>query len=167
MKLFILSELVKNNTNPYELYRILKGNLLSKFVSITEGQFYYNVDSLVKKEFIKKSKIVKTENRPDKKIYAITENGISFFEKSIYSSFENANQVDDLFMTIFLVRHVDKEKIIRIFDERLKELRADLKKLEIKLNENDLEDNQMTSYLLRKRRFNLTELEKIYENLIL
>ncbi|WP_226956115.1 helix-turn-helix transcriptional regulator [Staphylococcus saprophyticus] len=79
---------------------------------LTESKLYYHFDSLKKKGLIEVTQTIREENRPDKQIFAITDQGKDALPSMIYKLFKNANQITEMYIGIANLKYVDKKKIL-------------------------------------------------------
>ncbi|WP_052737824.1 PadR family transcriptional regulator [Bacillus sp. SA1-12] len=108
LSLFILGSLADENSHPYKLKkRLLESLPIDK---MSEGKFYYNFEALQKKGLIEPVETIQKENRPNKTLYAITYAGRQFLEQEIYNSFKNVSRIEDLYISIYLLKYVDSVK---------------------------------------------------------
>ncbi|GAK10435.1 PadR family transcriptional regulator, partial [Geomicrobium sp. JCM 19039] len=85
VQLFILGQIMESDTYPYELKKKLSEPIpLDRFGGITESKLYYHFKSIEKKGFVARTEVVKEENRPDKQLFQITEQGRHSLPKQIY-----------------------------------------------------------------------------------
>lgn len=97
IQIYILSKLAKESSYPYKLKKELSEPIpFDKLAHLTESKLYYHFESLTKQGLIEPTEIIKEENRPDKQVFAITEQGlailpqkfISFLKKLILSQIQ-------------------------------------------------------------------------------
>lgn len=89
VQIFILSKLMEQNTYPYQLKRQLSEPIpFDKMSGLTESKLYYHFDSLKKKGLIEVTQTIREENRPDKQIFAITDQGKDALPSMIYKLFK-------------------------------------------------------------------------------
>ncbi|SFL60399.1 transcriptional regulator, PadR family [Gracilibacillus orientalis] len=117
--LFILGSLADKENHPYSLKKILLNTI--PLEKLSEGKFYYNFDSLKKKGFIEPVEIIQIENRPNKTLYRITQDGRDFLEQEIYDSFKNVSRFEDIYISIFLLKYIDSTKMAFILEDTIKQ----------------------------------------------
>lgn len=127
VQIFILSKLMEQNTYPYQLKSQLSEPIpFDKMSGLTESKLYYHFDSLKKKGLIEVTQTVREENRPDKQIFAITDQGKDALPSMIYKLFENANQITEMYIGIANLKYVNKKKIIYILEDKAKDIQDKL-----------------------------------------
>ncbi|XQY91413.1 PadR family transcriptional regulator [Metabacillus sp. HB246100] len=120
IQIFILSKLMEDNTYPYKLKKQLSEPIpLDELSGLTESKLYYHFDSLEKKKFIEAVEVIKEENRPDKKVFKITDKGREELPKLIYKMFENGVEIKGMMVGIVNLKYVDREKVIMILEKKL------------------------------------------------
>ncbi|WP_042462451.1 PadR family transcriptional regulator [Neobacillus dielmonensis] len=117
LSLFILGSLADENSNPYQL----KKELLDAIpIKISEGKFYYNFEALQKKGLIEPVETIQIVNRPNKTMYGITQKGRLFLEQEIYNSFKKVARLEDLYISIYLLKYIDPAKAALFLEETIK-----------------------------------------------
>lgn len=111
---------MEDNTYPYKLKKQLSEPIpLDELSGLTESKLYYHFDSLEKKNFIEAVEVIKEENRPDKKVFKITDKGREELPKLIYKMFENGVEIKGMMVGIVNLKYVDREKVIKILEKKL------------------------------------------------
>ncbi len=95
-------------------------------VNITDGNLYYNFEALLKKDYIRKSETVQSENRPEKTTYRITEAGQDALKEGIYAAFKDPKSIESLFAPLLFIELVDIQRLIFFIQEIITELEKDL-----------------------------------------
>lgn len=108
LALYILGSLAEENSHPYKIKKKLLDVL--PIEKISEGKFYYNFEALQKKGLIEPAGTVQKENRPNKTLYKITQGGRQYLEQEIYSSFKHISRMEDLYISIYLLKYIDPFK---------------------------------------------------------
>lgn len=160
VRLYILSKMLDAPTNPYRIFKEYQSSYAVRFQPIEEAKFYYNIDLLCKRDYILQTSIVPGDNAPNKKMYAITQSGRSFFENALYESFATASSVDDLYLTFPFFNLIDKERAQNMLGIRVSELERELDVI----TEN-ADDTFLAEYAIQKRQFHLMYLKKILERM--
>ncbi|MFP5111427.1 PadR family transcriptional regulator [Bacillaceae bacterium C204] len=117
LSLFILGILANENSNPYQLKKALLDVIPIK---ISEGKFYYNFEALQKKGLIEPVETIQIVNRPNKTLYGITQEGRRFLEQEIYNSFKKVSKIEDLYISIYLLKYIDPVKVAFYLEETIK-----------------------------------------------
>lgn len=160
VRLYILSKMLDAPTNPYRIFKEYQSSYAVRFQPIEEAKFYYNIDLLHKRGYILQTSVVPGDNAPNKKMYAITQSGHSFFENALYESFATANSVDDLYLTFPFFDLIDKERAQNMLGVRVSELERELDVI----TEN-ADETFLAEYAIQKRQFHLMYLKKILERM--
>jgi DNA-binding PadR family transcriptional regulator len=119
LSLFILGSLSDENSHPYKLKKILLDAL--PINKMSEGKFYYNFEALQKKGFIEPVESIQKENRPNKTLYRITKDGRHFLEQEIYSSYKKVSKVEDLYISIYLLKYIDPVKAAFFLEDAIQQ----------------------------------------------
>jgi DNA-binding PadR family transcriptional regulator len=117
LSLFILGSLANENSNPYQLKKALLDVIP---ITISEGKFYYNFEALQKKGLIEPVETIKIVNRPNKTLYGITQDGRSYLEQEIYNSFKKVSKIEELYISIYLLKFIDPVKAAFFLEETIK-----------------------------------------------
>jgi DNA-binding PadR family transcriptional regulator len=128
IRLYILGTLAKGSTHPY----MIKKKLIQSMPSTTfsEGKFYYNFEVLQNKKYIEAVEVIQEGNRPEKTLYAITEEGLSYLEQEIYNSFKKSIKVQDLYISIYLLEFIDNNKAAHILEAAIHKEKKRMEKVE-------------------------------------
>ena len=130
IQIYILCKLIEGNNYPYKLKKevsqLSSFNILGHF---SESKLYYHFESLLKQGLIEPVEVVKEEKRPDKQMYAITEKGREKLPKKIYALFEKRDSLTDYFFGLYLLKYVDRSRIVRILESKLDILKLNIEKL--------------------------------------
>ena len=111
IQIFILSNLMEENTYPYKLKKQLSEPIpLDRLGGLTESKLYYHFDVLVRQGLIEPVKIIKEENRPDK--------GREVLPKKIYSLFEKADTISEMTAGIASIHYAERDKVIEILERK-------------------------------------------------
>ncbi|WP_050614440.1 PadR family transcriptional regulator [Bacillus testis] len=120
IRLFILGTLAKGNNYPYMIKKKLLDALpINNLTGMSEGKFYYNFEALQKKGLIESVEIIHEKNRPDKTLYTITKSGRQALELDIYDSFKSLTNIQDLYISIYLLDFVDPAKAAFLFEDTI------------------------------------------------
>jgi DNA-binding PadR family transcriptional regulator len=119
LSLFILGSLADENSHPYKLKKKLFDALPINKVS--EGKFYYNFEMLQKKGLIEPVETIQKENRPSITMYGITLDGRRFLEQEIYNSFKNVSKIEDLYISIYLLKYINPVKAAFFLEDAIEQ----------------------------------------------
>jgi len=119
LSLFILGSLADENNHPYKLKKLLLDTL--PIDKISEGKFYYNFETLQKKGFIEPVETIHIENRPNKTLYTITDEGRQYLEQEIYNNFKKFSNIEDLYISIFLLKYINPVKAAIYLEDSINE----------------------------------------------
>lgn len=120
IQIYILSKLIEGNNYPYELKRQLSEPIpFDEFAGLTESKLYYHFEALTKQGLIEPVKIIKEEHRPDKQVFAITENGRKELPKKIYRLFEKSNMINEMVIGLANLEYVDRDQVAVILETKL------------------------------------------------
>jgi DNA-binding PadR family transcriptional regulator len=118
LSLFILGSLANESSSPYQLKKALLDVIPIK---ISEGKFYYNFEALQKKGLIEPVETIQIVNRPNKTMYGITQEGRRFLEQEVYNSFKKVSKIEDLYISIYLIKYIDPAKAAFLLEETIKQ----------------------------------------------
>ncbi|GGH87332.1 DNA-binding PadR family transcriptional regulator [Pullulanibacillus pueri] len=96
-------------------------NYLKPFREVKHSQIYRTLANLEKDEFVT-SEIVEQADKPNKKVYTITEKGKEVIEEWFYQPNAPALLRDEFVLKAFLVGLQDKAEAKQLFNERIKYL---------------------------------------------
>lgn len=126
LQIAILGMLWEREGHPYEIKKRMQQFDLDHVISITDGALYYNFEALVKKEFLQKIEVVHSDNRPDKKMYAITEKGRQGLKDEIYSKFKKSTDIKSLSGSIPFIHLVDRDRLSFLIEDIIEKLQKKL-----------------------------------------
>ncbi|MGG4479800.1 PadR family transcriptional regulator [Paenibacillus illinoisensis] len=117
IQIFILGALSEGNCYPYDIKKQIGKHLEQTEAKITEGTIYYNFEVLHKKGLIEKIETIQSENRPDKTMYGITDQGRLALEESIYKVFQKFTTIQSLYAALVNLDKVDNQKIAYLIED--------------------------------------------------
>ncbi|MFW2489703.1 PadR family transcriptional regulator [Clostridium chromiireducens] len=143
--LLILGLLKQNpGSYGYELLALMEERHYKYIVSFTKGSFYYNLQQLEEKQYIKK--INQSDNIRETNNYIITELGDREFEKLMYKYGSKTEYINLSFYAAMLFANEYKsEDIIKLI-----EIQIEQTKNKISLLEQSLEHDETISMYFRK-----------------
>jgi len=83
--------------------------------------FYYNFETLQKKGFIEPVETIHIENRPNKTLYTITDEGRQYLEQEIYNNFKKFSNIEDLYISIYLLKYINPVKAAIYLEDSINE----------------------------------------------
>lgn len=108
--------------NPYEIQKILIKNNIRNWLPIAESSVYAGIRSLNEKGLIE-GEVRKERNMPEKTIYRITEKGSEILKISIGQYLSSLDLDPDMFnIGIFLMGQLEKDEVVNILNNKLKEM---------------------------------------------
>ncbi|AQU79474.1 MULTISPECIES: helix-turn-helix transcriptional regulator [Planococcus] len=168
IQVFILSNLMKENSYPYKLKKQLSEPIpLDQLGGLTESKLYYHFETLAKKGLIEIVEIIKEEHRPDKQVFAITAKGREELPKLIYKLFENTDIVKDMIVGLISLQYVDKKKVVDILENNVNEIKERWNQLsgmegKVQVTEEDKElRNFVRGYITARTDHNVQWLEEL------
>lgn len=124
IQIYILGILAEENSYPYMLKKKLSEPIpIDQFTGISESKLYYHFEKLAGEGHIEPVETIKTENRPDKHIYQITDKGREELTKRIYQVFEKAEQIQEMYIALTNIKHVDIDRVTAILERKLEQRR--------------------------------------------
>ncbi|MBS6507169.1 MAG: helix-turn-helix transcriptional regulator [Paraclostridium bifermentans] len=143
--LLILGLLKQNpGSYGYELLALMEERHYKYIVSFTKGSFYYNLQKLEEKKYIKR--INQLDNNREKHNYVITELGNKEFEKLMYKYGSKTEYVNLSFYSAMLFADEYKSENLK----KLIEIQIEQTKKKIFLLEKSLEEDKTISTCFRK-----------------
>ena len=119
IQIYILGKLAEENSYPYKLKKLLSDPIpIDKFTGISESKLYYHFDKLADKGYIEVVETIKEENRPDKNVYQITNQGREELKKRIYQTFEKAIEINEMYIALSYIKHVKVDKVLAILEQK-------------------------------------------------
>ncbi|WP_407270438.1 PadR family transcriptional regulator [Radiobacillus sp. PE A8.2] len=175
IRLYILGILAISNDHPYQIKKKLVRALPNS--QFSEGKFYYNFEALQKKGHIEAVEVVQEGKRPDKTLYAITTDGRKALEQGIYDSFKNTVILRELYISIYLLQFVDRQKVATILEDTITKEKQRLQQVKernqnnekflegyVKLNEQTKQSlDFIYDHSFNNADFNISWLEKLLE----
>ena len=129
LQVFILGLLSEGEHHPYDIKKkVLKP--LDNTVTINDGTLYYQFDVLQKKGYIRKTEVVQSENRPEKTMYSITDEGRKALEEEIYAMFRNFTSIYSLYSSLMFLDKADPRKLAYLIEEAIGRLNKRLELIE-------------------------------------
>lgn len=113
MKLLVLGLLIEKERHPYDIRQTIKGRNWHVAFKIRDGSLYYAVDQMRADGWIEAAEVISVagENRPDKTIYRITDQGKSAFLELIQKQMsQTAYPEHPLFSAMPFLSISDKEQ---------------------------------------------------------
>ncbi|MCA0753577.1 PadR family transcriptional regulator [Paenibacillus sp. N4] len=132
IKLLILGLLMERDRHPYEIRQTMKERNWHVAFKVRDGSLYYAVDQLRQDGLIEAAEIIPSQgdNRPDKRIYRITEKGNEAFLDLLYAQFgQTAVPFHPLFPGLPFVRRGEMEKVAELMEKQLADCEARIAKL--------------------------------------
>lgn len=172
IQIYILSKLLEGNTYPYQLKKQLSDPIpFDQIGKLTESKLYYHFDSLTKAGLIESVEIIKEEHRPDKQVFAITEKGREMLPQKIYKLLEKGENVKDFVIGLFFLEFVDKNKVIRILQAKLEDIKSKKKLFQVLSEQVQLADKYVPTiiitneYMLSRLDIEIQTIKKVIEQL--
>ncbi|KAA0966340.1 PadR family transcriptional regulator [Sporosarcina sp. ANT_H38] len=124
IQVYILGILAEENSYPYMLKKRLSEPIpIDQFTGLNENKLYYHFEKLAAKGHIIPVETIREENRPDKHVYQITEQGRQELKIQMYNAFENAKEISEMYIALVNIKHVEIEKVIAIIERKLEKNR--------------------------------------------
>lgn len=125
LQIFILGNLSEEDRHPYDIKKQVQ-KPLGDTITINDGTLYYNFEVLLKKGWIRKAQVIHSENRPEKTLYAITDEGRKALQDEIYASFQKMTNIKSLYATLLFLDKVDSNKLAYIIEEKITKINEKL-----------------------------------------
>ena len=119
IQIFILSKLMQKDTYPYQLKKGLsEPHYFAELIKMSESKLYYHFESLTKQGLIQVVEVIKEENRPDKQVFRITDNGKQQLPIKIYDQLKKAKSITDMVTSLSFLQFVDPTNVIEILTHK-------------------------------------------------
>lgn len=125
LQIYILGNLSEGDRHPYDIKKQVQ-KAPENTITINDGTLYYNFEVLLKKGLIRKVEVVHSDNRPEKTMYGITDEGRAFLEDEIYASFRKMSNIKSLYSSLLFLDKVDKNKLAYLIEENIEKLNRKL-----------------------------------------
>ncbi|WP_026889893.1 PadR family transcriptional regulator [Lacrimispora aerotolerans] len=143
--LLILGLLKQNpGSYGYELLTLMEERHYTYIVNFTKGSFYYNLQQLEEKQYIKK--VNQSDNTRETNNYIITELGDKEFEKLMYKYGSKTEYINLSFYAAMLFANEYKDEKLT----KLIEIQIEQTKKKISLLEQSIHNNETISTYFRK-----------------
>lgn len=136
--LLILGLLKQNpNSYGYELLALMEKKHYKYIVNFTKGSFYYNLQQLEEKNFLKKIETKQSKNSRETHNYIITELGNQEFEKLMCKYGSKTDYVNlSFYSALLFANEYKKEKLIELLETQIKQTQVRISLLDESI-END------------------------------
>lgn len=143
--LLILGLLKQNpGSYGYELLALMEGRHYKYIVNFTKGSFYYNLQQLEEKQYIKK--VEQLGNAREKHNYIITELGDKEFEKLMHKYGSKTEYVNlSFYAAMLFVNEYKEEELIKLIEIQMEQTQK-----KISLFEKSLQHNETIPIYFRK-----------------
>ncbi|SDJ34987.1 PadR family transcriptional regulator [Salimicrobium halophilum] len=123
MKILIMGLLKERPRHPYEMKRAMIDQKWNKLISITDGNLYHNIRRAEERGNIRGIKTEKVDQRPNRTVYELTEQGEEELSDMIVEVFRNQKMdVSLVYPALLFVRYSDKSLV----EQALRSWAADL-----------------------------------------
>jgi DNA-binding PadR family transcriptional regulator len=133
IKLLILGLLMECNRHPYEIRQTIKERNWHHTFRLRDGSLYYAIDQMRNDGLIEATEVIPVagNNRPDKKVYGITDKGRSVFLQMLYDQMQQVVYPQHpMFMALPFVRHADNLRLEEIVTRQLAACSTSISKIE-------------------------------------
>lgn len=157
--LLILGLLKQNpGSYGYELLALMEERHYKYIVNFTKGSFYYNLQQLEEKQYIKK--VNQSNNTRETNNYIITELGDKEFEKLMYKYGSKTEYINLSFYAAMLFAHEYKsEDLIKLIKIQIEETKKKISLLEHSIAHNDTIPTYFRKMLENSRSHHLVNVE--------
>ncbi|WP_347862007.1 helix-turn-helix transcriptional regulator [Salimicrobium sp. PL1-032A] len=108
MKILILGLLKEYPRHPYEMKRAMIDQKWNKLISITDGNLYHNIRRAKERGHIREIKTEKVDQRPNRTVYELTEEGEEELSAMIVDAFRKQEMnVSLIYPALLFVRYSD------------------------------------------------------------
>jgi DNA-binding PadR family transcriptional regulator len=127
----VLGSLTERAMHPYEISTMLKTRGKDMSIKLNYGSLYSIVAALEKHGFIKAVETVRDGNRPEKTVYAITDQGRDEFTDWLAELLGSPErEFSQLEAGLAYLPAFSPDRVVELLDQRVKSLLADVEKLE-------------------------------------
>ncbi|MBA9085887.1 DNA-binding PadR family transcriptional regulator [Fontibacillus solani] len=122
IRLSILGLLLEENLHPYEISLRMKERFLDQKGQFKIGSLYYAVDQLEKQAYIEAVETIRSENRPDKTVFRITDKGRTYFHKLLIERLRDTEPpYHPMYIALVFAGKGDQRDIAQILKERIQD----------------------------------------------
>lgn len=122
IRLSILGLLLEENLHPYEISLRMKERFLDQKGQFKIGSLYYAVDQLEKQAYIEAVETIRSENRPDKTVFRITDKGRTYFHKLLIERLRDTEPpYHPMYIALVFAGKGDQRDIAQVLKERIQD----------------------------------------------
>ncbi|SDF91870.1 Transcriptional regulator PadR-like family protein [Fontibacillus panacisegetis] len=122
IRLSILGLLLEENLHPYEISLRMKERFLDQKGQFKIGSLYYAVDQLEKQSYIEAVETIRSENRPDKTVFRITDKGRTYFHKLLIERLRDTEPpYHPMYIALVFAGKGDQLDIAQVLKERIQD----------------------------------------------
>ncbi|MNN06364.1 Transcriptional regulator PadR-like family protein [compost metagenome] len=122
IRLSILGLLLEENLHPYEISLRMKERFLDQKGQFKIGSLYYAVDQLEKQAYIEAVETIRSENRPDKTVFRITDKGRTYFQKLLIERLKDTEPpYHPMYIALVFAGKGDQGDIAQVLRERIQD----------------------------------------------
>ncbi|KHD37698.1 PadR family transcriptional regulator [Clostridium acetobutylicum] len=142
----------------YELLALMEERHYKYIVNFTKGSFYYNLQQLEEKQYIRK--INQLDNTREKRNYTITELGDKEFEKLMYKYGSKTDYINlSFYAAMLFVNEYKSKELTKLIETQIEQTKKKIFLLEQALNNNEAIPNYFKKMLENSRSHHLVNLQ--------
>ncbi|GAA1508337.1 DNA-binding PadR family transcriptional regulator [Agromyces terreus] len=126
-----LAVLVEQPMHPYEMYQLMLQRREDHVVRVSAGSLYRAVERLAADGLIVEHATEREGNRPERTVYAITEQGRAAFLETIASMLpDHVNEYPEFPLAVGEAHNLPRDRVVELLGERAEQLRATVASLD-------------------------------------
>ncbi|MNI49178.1 Transcriptional regulator PadR-like family protein [compost metagenome] len=122
IRLSVLGLLLEENLHPYEISIRMRDRFLDQKGQFKIGSLYYAVDQLAKEAYIEAVETIRSENRPDKTVFRITDKGKVYFQKLLLERLKDTQPpYHPMYIALAFAGKGNQQDIAKVLKQRIQD----------------------------------------------
>lgn len=135
LAVLVLGLAVERPMHPYEMYQTLVERREGRFAKLRPGSLYHTVDRLHDRELLLISEIQREGNRPERTVYAITDDGRATLRETIATMLSTpADEYPALYLALAEAHTLGRGEVIDLLEQRLHAMQAQLEAIDAEVS---------------------------------
>ena len=135
--ILVLGLLLERPMHPYEMVQTTVARREDRLAKFRAGTLYHAVDRLATNELIEVHEIRREGNRPERTVYAITEQGRRALTENLERILETSpEEYPELYLALSEAHGLPRNRVAELLERRVATMRADLAGVEAAVTEN-------------------------------
>ncbi|ATD70410.1 MULTISPECIES: PadR family transcriptional regulator [Gordonia] len=134
--ILVLGLLLERPMHPYEMVQTTVARREDRLAKFRAGTLYHAVDRLATNELIEVHEIRREGNRPERTVYAITEQGRRALTENLERILETRpEEYPELYLALSEAHGLPRNRVVELLERRVATMRADLADVEVAVAE--------------------------------